>query len=330
MNTQRRGLRATRSQQRWSWICLSVLAILVAASLGDAVQVNNRVRQAAAILLGDPRRERTPSEIKPSYSAVLQRQPIQGIRSPQGLTYNKDTQTLLTVLENKQAIAELDLCGHVIRRVQINTPYMLEEVTALSSDMVLLSFGNTNTIALLQLPTGSATVDGSSALLLDVRDEGGNRVEVEEIAWDSDGKQLFLANKEYPPRIYQTSFHPDYWKGLIRGARTLRISEWLSSKQILPFMPDITALAYSEAKRELLILSDETREIISVSTEGRVRAYLKLDKGSANLQERVRSPEGMAIAKDASIYLISDPADSYIYRFYPSVGLGQQSWCRAG
>jgi uncharacterized protein YjiK len=294
--------------------------------VGDAVQVNGRLRQAAALLLGALGGAAPTPAANPGYSAVLQRQPIAGIRSPQGLSYSADSRSLLTVLENEQAIAELDRCGRLLRRIPVRAEHPLEEVTVLGGGSILLSFKNTNRISLLNLPRGAVSLDTAQGLDLDLR-QGGSPVEAEEIAWDPAGQQLYLASKEYPPRIYRATFQLREWRRRPRGSHPLQAQEWLSPNQVLPFMPDITALAYAEARRELLLLSDETRDIVAVNGTRQPRPYLKLDAGNAGLEQRIRSPEGMAIAEDASIYLISDPAAVYLYRFYPELGLGRQSLC---
>lgn len=326
MNQRRERAAGGRGWQRWSWLCLGILGCLAAASAGDAVQINGRIRQAAALLLGGVGGTAPAPETNPGYSAVLQRQAIEGIGSPQGLSYSADRRSLFTVLENEQAIAELDLCGRLLRRIPVRADHPLEEVTALSGGSILLSFANTNRISLLQLPQGPARLDTTEGLELDVR-QGDNPVEAEEIAWDPTRQQLYLASKDYPPRLYRTTFKLNDWRRRPRGSHPLEVQEWLSANQVLAFMPDITALAYAEARRELLLLSDETRDIVAVSEARQLRPYLKLEAGSAGLEERVRSPEGMAIARDASLYLISDPAGVYLYRFYPELGLGRQSLC---
>ncbi len=325
--TQRRDrAAASRNRQRWSWLCLGILGCLAAASVGDAARINGRLRQVASLLLGSLGGKATAPEANPGYSAVLQRQPIEGIRSPQGLSYSADSRSLFTVLENEQAIAELDLCGRLLRLIPVRAEHPLEEVTALEGGSILLTFTNTNRISLLNLPQGQARLDTAQGLDLDLR-QGGTPVEVEEIAWDSAGQQLYLASKDYPPRIYRAAFQLNEWRRRPRGSHPLQAQEWLSANQVLAFMPDITALAYAEARQELLLLSDETREIVAVSEARQLRPYLKLEAGSAGVEERIRSPEGMAIARDASLYLISDPAAVYLYRFYPELGLGRQSLC---
>jgi uncharacterized protein YjiK len=313
-------------EPHWSWICLTLLGALAAATLGDALQINGRLRQAAGLLVGYPENDPSSVQSNSGYSAVLQRHPVAGLPSPQGLTYNADTRTLFTVVENEQAIAELDLCGTLLRRITVKAAHPLEEVTALSDGHLLLSFANTNTISLLTLPADAASADSTTGLQLDVR-EGTNQIEAEEIAWDSKGQRLFLASKEYPPRIYQARFNLNDWRNRRRGTHRLQTNEWLASGRILSFMPDITALAYSEPRGELLLLSDETRDIVAVSEGAQPRKYLDLNKGSAGLEEKIRSPEGMAIASDASIYLISDPAEVFLYRFFPETGLSRQSLC---
>ena len=318
----------TVRHQRWSRICLALLAILLAGSLGDALKINRRLRHAASILLGSPRSQLTALSSATGYSAVLQRHRITGMVAPKGLSYNVETGTFFTVLERDQVIAEFDVCGVLLRRIQINTKHELEEVAALGSGLKLLTLAKTPRMLLLPIRDGATSADLSKAIQLDVRD-GETPVEVEEVAWDPVGNRLFLGASEYPPRIYVAPFRLAEWLRRAPGDYRLQASEWLAAKDVLALMPDITALAYSAARGRLLILSDETREIVSVGEERRPAKYLQLEPGTAGLEAQVRSPEGMAIAGDASLYLISDPDDVYLYRFIPEVGLGRQSFCQS-
>lgn len=305
---------------------LTLLIALAAATVGDALRINEHFRNAAAVVIqtlgGGPQ----PSEQGPGYSAVLQRLPIKGATDPQGLSYNPTTQTLLTVLGHDQAIAELDRCGVILRRVTVQSTYSLEEATAISEQHLLLSFANTNTIALVSLEAGQSSIDMASGVQIELI-EGSTPIEVEEIAWDGDGKRLFLASKEYPPQIYTAFFDLKDVQASKGHKHRLKAHKWLRPDRILPFMPDISSLAYSPARGQLLLLSDETREIVAVTEDRSVQPFLRLQRGTAGLSEPIRSPEGMAIASDTSIYLISDPDAVYLYRLFPEEGLSRQSTC---
>ncbi|MCU0529738.1 MAG: SdiA-regulated domain-containing protein [Cyanobium sp. Prado107] len=328
MNAKPGGSEAGARKQLLIRGSLILLIALAAATVGDALRINERFRNAAAAVIqtlgGGPQ----PSQQGPGYSAVLQRQRIEGAADPQGLSYNPSTRTLLTVLGHEQAIAELDRCGVILRRITVPSTDSLEEATAISDQHVLLSFADTSTIALVSLEAGQSSIDPASGVQIELI-EGGTAIDVEEIAWDGDGKRLFLASKEYPPQIYSASFDLQAVQASKGRTHRLKAHTWLRPDRILPFMPDISSLAYSPARGELLLLSDETRDIVAVTGDRSVKPFLRLQRGAAGLSEPIRSPEGMAIASDASIYLISDPDAVYLYRLFPEEGLSRQSTCNA-
>ena len=324
---RRQRFRRALTRLQWSQICLAFLAVLVASTLGDALQVNRQLRGVVGWLLGSPASERAALPSAPGYSAVLQRQLVQGVAAAQGLSYSSESGTLFTVLEHEQLIAELDVCGTVLRHINVKADQRLEEVTALSAGLKLITLANRPEILLLSLPEGEQSVDVTKAIQLDVRD-GEMPIEAEEVAWDSSGNRLFFAVGDYPPRVYMAPFNLAEWRRKPPGVYRLEAREWIPSKQILVFMPDISALAYSAARGKLLLLSDETREIVSFDHGRKAKRYLRLEEGSAGLEQKIRSPEGMAIAGDASLYLISDLDHVFLYRFLPEVGLGRQSLCQ--
>lgn len=328
MKERRSGIELSRKGTLVVKVCLVLLAAIASATLGDALQINKRVRTAAEAVVQHRDNDQRPGQSSPAYSAVLQKQIVMGAKSTQGLSYNQETGTLLTVLENEQAIAELDRCGVVLRHIDIQTDNPIEEISTLEEGYALLTFANTNTITLIRIPKDSTSLTTQEGIQLNLQD-GKRTLEIEEVTWDRNQKRIFLASREYPPRIYWAQFDLKELKSRKYGPHKMQASEWIQTERIQKFMPDITALAYSSVNRQLLVLSDETREIVSVDEDRVARPYLQLEQGTAGLEATIRSPEGMTIATDGSIYLISDPDNVYLYRFYPEIGLTRQMSCNS-
>jgi uncharacterized protein YjiK len=231
---------------------------------------------------------------------VLQHQPVQGIQRPQGLTYHPDTQTLFTVLPQQQALAELDRCGNLLRRISVRNGTRLGAAIAAGQGVVLFSLANTSQLLLVPLPQGATQIDGSDGIQLEVRDDT-QPIAIAAMAWDRAQRQLYLSSASGLPRLYRTAFDGNVWSGRRNNPQRLTVREWLPEERILPVMPAITALAMDEERSELLLLSGTTHQLVRASPQGLLRLDLSLTRGNAGLEPGIRDPQGLAAANDGSL-----------------------------
>jgi uncharacterized protein YjiK len=80
------------------------------------------------------------------------------------------------------------------------------------------------------------------------------------------------------------------------------------------FVRDLSSLQFDERSGHLLALSDESRQILELDTEGRPVGNVSLSKGSMGLSKSVPQAEGIAMGDDGTLYLVSEPNLFYVFR----------------
>ena len=100
------------------------------------------------------------------------------------------------------------------------------------------------------------------------------------------------------------------------GTHSPNILEVTSSKQRDAglFVRDLSSLQFDERSGHLLALSDESRQIIELDTEGKPVANVSLTKGSMGLSKSVPQAEGIAMGDDGTLYVVSEPNLFYVFK----------------
>ncbi len=76
---------------------------------------------------------------------------------------------------------------------------------------------------------------------------------------------------------------------------------------------DVSGLEYYAPTDSLLVLSDESKMILEVSSEWRVRDRLFLTAEWSGLREDIPQPEGIAMDNENNLYIVSEP--NLFYKF---------------
>lgn len=76
---------------------------------------------------------------------------------------------------------------------------------------------------------------------------------------------------------------------------------------------DVSGLEYHAPTDSLLVLSDESKMILEVSSEWRVRDRLFLTAEWSGLRDDIPQPEGIAMDNENNLYIVSEP--NLFYKF---------------
>lgn len=88
----------------------------------------------------------------PSYRVTLDAHPIEGItRNMSGLTYNHQTHTLFTVINNPAQIVEITVEGLLLRRIPVTGIDDLEGISHLRENLSLLTSAHNASIGKFRL-----------------------------------------------------------------------------------------------------------------------------------------------------------------------------------
>jgi uncharacterized protein YjiK len=251
----------------------------------------------------------------PDYQVQIDGRAVEGIaENASGLTYNPQTRTLFTVINQPPYICELTVDGVLVRSIPLVGATDPEGITHVREDIFILADEHEQQIFYIRINASTTSVDLHGrpriGLALDVKENLG----FEGISWDSDGKRLFVAKEKSPLRVLEISGLPELLDG---SAIDLQIKEWKSPEANSLFMTDLSSLTFHEPTGHMLLLSHESRLIVEYDEDAEPVSIMPLWKGWHGLRHFVPQAEGIAIGENGDLFLLSEP--NLFYRFERAV-----------
>jgi uncharacterized protein YjiK len=225
-----------------------------------------------------------------------------------GLTYNPDTNTLFAVINDPEMILELNLQGDVIREVTMTGFKDTEGLTYLGEGRFALTEESRRSIVFIDSLEGIENLERNSYRSIAVPFAFSKRNRgFEGIAVDYQSGSLYVVNEKQPRRLLKIDGMLDPTQLSMSFS-----SPWDLEKRSLG-KSDLAGLHFHAPTEHLLILSDESKRLTEVDTDGTTYGYIDLDKGDAGLQEAIEQPEGVTVDAKGDIYILSEP--NKLYRF---------------
>ncbi len=245
------------------------------------------------------------------YQVVIEARPIEGLKdNVSALSFDPDRKTLFTVTNKDPELVELSLEGRVLRRIPLTGFGDAEAVEYISPGIYVISDEHSQRLIKVQVDDDTRFLDAADAEQLTLGIDAGGNSGFEGLAYDNRGKRLFVAKERKPVQILEVRGFPN------PDDSTPNILEVTSSKQRDAglFVRDLSSLQFDERSGHLLALSDESRQILELDTEGRPVGNVSLSKGSMGLSRNVPQAEGIAMGDDGTLYLVSEPNLFYVFR----------------
>jgi uncharacterized protein YjiK len=245
-----------------------------------------------------------------NYRVQIEAQPIAGIASDlSGLTYDPDRRSLFAITNKQVEIIELSLKGEILRRLPVSGLEDPEAIEYVGPGRYVVADERSQSLVELLIDETTTAVDATSARRLSVGIERNGNKGFEGLAYDRAGDRLFVAKEKKPLRIYEV-------KGFVSlpggGARTLHIGTNAERDAALP-VRDLSSLHYHAPSGHLLLLSEESRVIVELDTQGKPREKLSLRKGKHGLAKRVPQAEGLTMDDAGRLYVVSEPNLFYVF-----------------
>lgn len=217
-----------------------------------------------------------------------------------GLTYSDHNQLLYAVNDSPAQIIELSLEGDVQRIILLQGFSDTEAITHIRNNMFAISQENKHSIAIIDIDGSTRSIDSNSATHIPL--SGINyrdpRKGPEAIAW-SEQLGLLVGNEQKPTLISQILLDEDW--------QFFQLNPTFLEK--LP-LKDIAGLTFDPVTKHplrLMVLSDESRRILEIDTEGKIYSQLKLTEGFFDRHYLVEQPEGLAMDENQNLYIIGEP-----------------------
>ncbi|WP_110950505.1 SdiA-regulated domain-containing protein [Pseudomonas bohemica] len=245
-----------------------------------------------------------------NYEVAIEASVITGLEdNVSALSYDPDRKTLFTVTNKAPELVELSLEGSILRRIPLTGFGDAEAVEYISPGIYVISDEHSQRLIKVQVDDDTLFLDSADAEQLTLGIDAGGNNGFEGLAYDNRGKRLFVAKERRPVQIIEVRGFPNL------DTNTPNVLEVTSSRKRNAglFVRDLSSLQFDERSGHLLALSDESRQILELDTEGRPVGNVSLSKGSMGLSKSVPQAEGIAMGEDGTLYLVSEPNLFYVF-----------------
>jgi uncharacterized protein YjiK len=245
------------------------------------------------------------------YEVVVEAREIEGLQdNVSALSFDPQRNTLFTVTNKDPELVELSLEGRILRRIPLTGFGDAEAVEYISPGTYVISDEYDQRLIKVHVDDDTLFLDSADAEQLTLGIDAGGNSGYEGLAYDNQGQRLFVAKERRPVQIIEVRGFPNL------DPNSPNVLEVTSSKQRDAglFVRDLSSLQFDERSGHLLALSDESRQILELDTEGRPVGNVSLSKGSMGLSKSVPQAEGIAMGDDGTLYLVSEPNLFYVFR----------------
>lgn len=245
------------------------------------------------------------------YEVVVEAREIEGLQdNVSALSFDPQRKTLFTVTNKDPELVELSLEGRILRRIPLTGFGDAEAVEYISPGTYVISDEYDQRLIKVHVDDDTLFLDSADAEQLTLGIDAGGNSGYEGLAYDNQGQRLFVAKERRPVQIIEVRGFPHL------DPNSPNVLEVTSSKQRDAglFVRDLSSLQFDERSGHLLALSDESRQILELDTEGRPVGNVSLSKGSMGLSKSVPQAEGIAMGDDGTLYLVSEPNLFYVFR----------------
>lgn len=244
------------------------------------------------------------------YRVTLEALPLTGLDNISALTYDPDRNTLFTVTNKQPELIELSLEGEVLRRIPLEGLDDPEAVEYIALGTYVISDERQQRLVQVEVDDHTQRLNAADAHHLSLGLGLNGNKGFEGLAYDGASKRLFVAKEQDPVRIYEVSGFPMGGAGPV----AVSIAENPERDRAM-FVKDLSSLQFDPRTGHLMVVSDESRVLVELNTDGKPVASLSLVAGAAGLKRNVPQAEGIAMDAEGTLYIVSEP--NLFYRFEP-------------
>ena len=244
----------------------------------------------------------------PDYRVTVEAQVIDGLSDDvSALTYDPDRRSLFTVTNQRAELIELSLAGKILRRMPLTGFGDAEAVEYISPGIYVISDERAQRLFKVHVDDNTRWLDAADSEQLSLGLGLNGNKGFEGLAYDSQGRRLFVAKERDPLRILEITGFPGDEQRL-----NLQVTDDQRRDRGL-FVRDLSSLQFDERSGHLLALSDESRLVIELDLDGRPISTLSLLRGMHGPKRSVPQAEGLAMDEQGTLYLVSEPNLFYVF-----------------
>lgn len=246
------------------------------------------------------------------YEVVIDAKPIAGPRELSGITYDFDRDRLLAISNDGPAeIVALSKNGNVLERYPLEGFDDTEGIAYMGAGRVAITNETEQRLNFVEIPPLSATIHAKETpfLTLGINIGRGNKG-FEGVAYDAARDRMFVTKERDPRQLYQV----DGIAATLGGRLQLRIRDLTAWVDESVSAQDLADVCHDEKTGHLVLLSEESKELVELDEEGAVVSSRPLSGRNSGLARSAPSPEGVAMDPAGNLYVVSEPNLFYVFR----------------
>lgn len=217
-----------------------------------------------------------------------------------GLTYNPETNTLFAIINNPEKILEIDTEGNTLRDISLQGFEDTEAITYIGNNHYVIAEERKRSVVIVNIIPHTKTLIRSQQRSLSLPRSRVNNKGLEGIASDPITNRLYISNQKKPRELIQLD-------GFIENTLHLSISyPWNLEEEPLG-AEDISGLYFDHRLNNILLLSNESKQLVEANLQGEVISKLDLSDNNSNLTVTVPQPEGIALGANNTLFILSEP-----------------------
>lgn len=247
-----------------------------------------------------------------NYQVVIDGLEIDGLSNASDLTYNAETNTLFTVLNQESKIVELSLLGKVLRSIHVEGSDDMEGITHIDGNQYVIADERDSRLILVELDKNTKQIDTKNfaKIRLGINDRGNKNFEG--VSWDHHQKRLLVVKERDPKYVIAV-------KGLVNRSTSqnvhLDIERLTKYDNMLNLaMRDLSSVKYLGNSGHMLLLSDESRLVKEFDENANALGALALWKGFHGLKSNIPQAEGITVDSNNNVYVMSEPNLFYVFK----------------
>ena len=215
-----------------------------------------------------------------------------------GITYSPKTDTLFAITNAPRFVYELSKKGEILRTIELLGFNDTEDITYIEDDLFAIVDEENKTFYVVRIKENQTSINIFESIKQVKLDYNYfENFGLEGITYNKSKDEFYLVNERLPKKVISV-------EGLMSG-KTLKIKTLDNLIKNNYYLSDLSAIHFDNIKKELFLLSDESKILAMVNQEGDFISFFDI-KADPYLSKMIH-PEGVTTDNDGNIYIVGEP-----------------------
>lgn len=248
----------------------------------------------------------------PDYAVAIEAKVVEpGLRNLSGITYDYDHDRLLAVTNaTPMELLVLSKDGDIEQRYPLEGFKDPEGLTYLGNNRLAIADERSQRLDVVTLPVAQQPVQARNAQSVGLAiGLSHNNKGFEGVTYDRLADRLFAIKERDPRQLYAITG----MLGSIQGPLNLTVTDLTAWVERGRYARDLSDGFYDPVTGHLLLLSDQSKNIVELDHEGNFVSIRSLRGHLGDLQRDAPQAEGITLDGNGALYVVSEP--NLFYRF---------------